>query len=71
MGDIQRALGSRIKALRTKRKWSQEELAARCGFHRSYMGAVERGEKNLTVQTLQVLARTLGISIYELFRGVG
>jgi transcriptional regulator with XRE-family HTH domain len=71
MADIQRRLGARIKALRAKKQWSQEELAARCGFHRSYMGAVERGEKNLTIQTLQILARTLGVTIQELFREVG
>jgi len=45
MQEILKKLGQRITELRKKRGFSQEEFAHECGFHRSYMGAVERGEK--------------------------
>ena len=41
------------------------------GFHRSYAGALERGEKNVTIATLQTVAKTFNISISELLRGIG
>jgi transcriptional regulator with XRE-family HTH domain len=70
MQEIQSRLGARIRTLRTKNGWSQEEFADRCGLHRSYMGAVERGEKNLTLATLHILARTLDTTISGLLRGI-
>jgi len=47
-------------------KLSQEELADRCGFHRTYIGSVERGERNVTLSTLEALANTLEIKISQL-----
>ena len=47
-----------------------EEFAAISGLHRTYIGAVERGEKNLTISTLHTLAKTLDTSIAQLFRGI-
>ena len=70
MQDIQKRLGTRIRILRQKNGWSQEEFAGRCGVHRSYMGAVERGEKNLTLATLPILAKTLDTTISSLLRGI-
>ena len=70
MQDIQRRLGIRIRKLRVKRGWSQEEFAAVSGLHRTYIGAVERGEKNLTISTVHTLAKTLDTSIAKLFRGI-
>lgn len=70
MQQIQRDLGKRIRNLRSRRGWSQEEFAAVSGLHRTYIGAVERGEKNLTVSTLHTLARTLDTTIAQLFRGI-
>jgi transcriptional regulator with XRE-family HTH domain len=70
MQDIQKRLGTRIRILRQKNGWSQEEFAGRCGVHRSYMGAVERGEKNLTLATLHILAKTLDTTISSLLRGI-
>jgi transcriptional regulator with XRE-family HTH domain len=70
MQQIQRKLGDRIRKLRARKGWSQEEFAAVSGVHRTYIGAVERGEKNLTISTLHTLAKTLDTSIAQLFRGI-
>ena len=42
---------------------SQEELAHRCGLHRTYIGAIERGERNITLSSLEIIASTLDIDI--------
>jgi len=70
MQQIQRQLGDRIRRLRRKRGWSQEEFADISGLHRTYIGAVERGEKNLTISTIHTLAKTLDTTIAQLFRGI-
>lgn len=70
MQEAQKKLGKRVAELRRKRGFSQEGFAHECGFHRSYMGAVERGEKNITIQLLVKIAKALKISLSELFRGV-
>lgn len=58
--------GKRIRQLRTERKLSQEELAELTGFHRTYIGMVERGERNLSLSNVGVFAKTFGMSIAEL-----
>jgi len=45
---------------------SQEELAARCGLHRTYVGAVERGERNITIINLEKLATAMNIEVVDL-----
>jgi transcriptional regulator with XRE-family HTH domain len=70
MQQIRRKLGDRIRKLRSRKGWSQEEFAAVSGLHRTYIGAVERGEKNLTLSTMHTLAKTLDTSIAQLFRGI-
>lgn len=70
MQEVQKKLGKRIAELRRKRGFSQEDFAHECGFHRSYMGAVERGEKNITIQGIDRIAKALKISLAELFKGV-
>ena len=70
MQQIQRELGIRIRKLRARKGWSQEEFAGVSGLHRTYIGAVERGEKNLTISTLHTLAKTLDTTIDRLFRGI-
>jgi len=70
MQPIQKTLGSRIRELRTKKGWSQEEFADHCGIHRSHMGEIERGETNLTLSTLLVITHKLEITISSLFRGI-
>lgn len=68
--NIQTALGARIRELRKAREWSQEGLAAASGLHWTYIGQVERGERNLTLQSMQAIAKALKIKISELFQGL-
>jgi transcriptional regulator with XRE-family HTH domain len=67
---IQTALGARIRKLRTALEWSQERLAEASGMHWTYIGQVERGERNLTLQSIQAIAKALNLKISDLFRGV-
>lgn len=67
---LQHRLGARIRALRTERGYTQESFADACGLHRNYMGAIERGEQNVTIKTLRILARRLGVTISSLFDGL-
>jgi len=60
--------GDRVREERLKRGLSQEELAARAGVHRTYIGMVERAEKNVTLGTIEKFANALGISISELMK---
>ena len=59
-------LGNQIKNERQKRGLSQEEFALIVGVHRTYIGAVERGEKNITIKTLAKFANALKIEIVDL-----
>lgn len=63
---IVQVLAANIRDLRHTQGVSQEELAARCGLHRTYVGSVERGERNVTLSTLEVLASVLRVSVPEL-----
>ena len=55
-----------MKRLRLQQKWSQEDCAEKCGLHRTYVGAVERGERNITLATLDTIAAAFGISPVDL-----
>ncbi len=57
-----------IKEERIAQGLSQEELGYRAGLHRTYIGSVERGEKNITIDTLERIADALGINKDELFK---
>lgn len=70
MQEVQKRLGKRVADLRRKKGFSQEGFAHECGFHRSYMGAVERGEKNITLAMQTRIAKALNITLSELFKGV-
>lgn len=61
-GELQGTVGRNIRRLRRERGLSQEDLAAEIGVHRTYMGGVERGERNLTLRSLERLAGRLGVS---------
>jgi transcriptional regulator with XRE-family HTH domain len=60
------ALGHAIRALRAEAGISQEELAYRCGLHRTYVGGIERGERNPSYANLLKLARALDVDASEL-----
>lgn len=61
-----KAFGKRIRDLRTARGLSQEKLAELTGFHRTYIGMVERGERNLSLINIGKFAETLELSPSEL-----
>ncbi|WP_211349847.1 helix-turn-helix domain-containing protein [Rarobacter faecitabidus] len=66
-GELQRTVGQNLRKYRQERQLSQEELAEVLGVHRTYMGGVERGERNLTLQSVERIATRLGIDPRELF----
>ena len=66
--NINVAFGKHIARLRKMQEISQEDLAFRCSVHRTYIGALERGEKSPTLNTIQKLAKGLNMSLVELFK---
>lgn len=68
-GDLQAAVGRHLREQRYARGLSQEDFAALLGVHRTYMGAVERGERNLTLRTIEGIAKRLKIDPLELITG--
>ena len=65
-GELQRAFGRSIRRVRLERGYSQEELAERLALHRTFIGGVERGERNLTLQTVERISADLGANPLEL-----
>ena len=59
--------GKRIRQLRTEKGLSQEQLAELTGFHRTYIGMIERGERNISLSNIGAFAKTFGMSVSELF----
>ena len=78
MNDLLVLLGKRVHELRAAKKWSQEEFAHISGFHRTYIGQVERGEKNISFENLSKVssdnlskvAGVLGVTLSELLAGL-
>lgn len=67
---ITKAVGQRIRELRQQQGLSQEELAARCGLHRTYVGMVERAEKRISVVALAKFAEALDTTMSDLLEGL-
>ena len=63
---IRAVLAENLRQFRKAHGYSQEELANRCELHRTYIGSVEREERNVSLSTLEVLAKALGVSVPEL-----
>jgi len=59
-------ISNNLKSFRSANNLSQEELAELCKLHRTYIGAIERCEKNLSLSSLELIAETLGITVSEL-----
>lgn len=68
--DILIKFGSRVREERLKRKFSQEVFADLAGVHRTYIGMIERAEKNITLENIQKIANALNIKISDLLGGV-
>ncbi len=63
---LTRILAENLRSLRQQKGLSQEELAELCGIHRTYVGSVERGERNVSLSTLEFFAEALEISVPNL-----
>ena len=70
MKELAITVGKRIRNFRLQQRISQEELAERCGLHPTYIGQIERGEKNATIESIGRVSVGLGISLCELFENV-
>jgi transcriptional regulator with XRE-family HTH domain len=64
--DIQKQIGSTIRKLRLKRGLTEDVFADRSGLNRAHVGEIERGESNVTIQTLKIIADTLAVRIRDL-----
>ena len=70
MNDLLVVLGKRVHELRAAKKWSQEEFAHISGLHRTYIGQIERGEKNISFGNLSKIASVLSVTLSELLSGL-
>lgn len=70
MEDIRLRFGKRVRELRQARGLSQEAFADLAGLHRTYMGGIERGERNVSLKNIEAIANALSVSLAELFKGV-
>jgi len=68
--DVRRSFGRRVRHLRQRAGLSQEELAEAAGLHRTYVGGIERGERNVSLVNLARIAAALKLSMSELLEGV-
>ena len=60
--------GKKVREERHRRGLSQEELAARAGVHRTYIGMIERAEKNITLENIEKITKALGLKISDFFK---
>ena len=61
--DLRASLAGKVRAWRKAAGVSQDEFAVRCGLHRTYIGSVERQERNVTLTTLELLSRGTGLTV--------
>ena len=66
MRTLRERLGRTIRRLRSKAGYSQEAFADACGLHRTYMGSIERGERNISLDNIERIAKTLGLTAGQL-----
>ena len=65
-GDLQRTVGRNLRAFRQLKGFSQEAFASEIDYHRTYMGGLERGERNLTLKSLERIAVKIGVDPRDL-----
>ena len=68
MAEINKKVGLNIRKYREKKEWSQEQLAFEADLHRAYIGQIERGEKNIGIKNLDIIAKALNINVSELLK---
>lgn len=71
MSEIAQTVGKRIRVQRNSKKLTQEGLAERSGLHATYIGQLERGEKNATLESIEKIALALNIPLAKLFEKIG
>lgn len=59
--------GNKVRQLRNQKGWSQEELSFKSGFHRTYIGMIERAERNISLRNIARIAKTFDLEIKDLF----
>jgi transcriptional regulator with XRE-family HTH domain len=62
--------GQRVRELRKRNGYSQETFAAQCGLDRTYVGGIERGERNVSLRNIELISKTLNVPISKLMRGL-
>lgn len=67
-GRLQAIIAENVRVLRLGKGISQEELAEIAGYHRTYVGMIERGERNISIATLEALAGSLGVEPQRLLQ---
>ena len=67
MKTIEKQFGERLKELRLSKGLSQEKLAFKSGMHRTYLGGIERGERNPSLKNIVAIAKALGVTLPQLF----
>ncbi|MBI4688081.1 MAG: helix-turn-helix transcriptional regulator [Nitrospirae bacterium] len=70
MADIKKIFGKNVRIYRENRGISQEKLASLCSLHRTYIGSIERGERNISLENIQKIANALEVKITDLFEGI-
>ncbi|MEK4878751.1 MULTISPECIES: helix-turn-helix domain-containing protein [Paenibacillus] len=65
--DILEAIGQRIREVRLEKQWTQEELGEKISVSYSYIGRIERGQKNISLQTLERIAHALEVNVFQFF----
>jgi transcriptional regulator with XRE-family HTH domain len=66
----QERFGETVRALRVAKGWSQDLFSDKSGIHRADIGAIERGERNVTLRTMRTIADTFGVKIVDLLKGL-
>lgn len=66
--ELQKIVGRRLREQRESLGLSQEAMAERLGYHRTFLGSVERGERNLTLASVEQLATSLGVPALDMLR---